>query len=75
MEDFGDDDDPFSQLMEDLLLEEIKDHEAERTQKIDDKRSREESLVSGGNVFHNKVARQILGGDFVVIGGAEHILL
>jgi hypothetical protein len=32
MEDFGEEDDPFSQLMEELL-EEIKDHEAERNKK------------------------------------------
>ncbi len=39
MEIFGDeDDDPFKQLMEDLL-DELKDHDAEKTQKQDKKNS------------------------------------
>ncbi len=46
IEDFGDDDDdPFNQLTEDLLME-IKDHEAEKKQKKESKKSQEESLVA-----------------------------
>ncbi len=42
IEDFGEDD-PFNQLVEDLLME-IKDHEVEKEQKRENKKSREESL-------------------------------
>jgi hypothetical protein len=37
VEDFGEEDDPFSQLMDDLL-EEIKDNEAERNKTKDEKK-------------------------------------
>ena len=71
IEDFGDDDDdPFNQLMEDLLLE-IKDHEAEKEQKKESKKSQEESLVAGGKLLRDKAAQQILSGTTVAIGGAE----
>jgi hypothetical protein len=45
-----DDNDPFGQMMEDLL-EEMKDFEAEKCQKCEDKKNSEESLVAegGGN--------------------------
>jgi len=47
MEDFGDDDDdPFNQLMEELLLE-MKDHEAEKGQIKETKKNIEASLVAG----------------------------
>jgi hypothetical protein len=74
VEDFGDDDDPFCQLMEDLL-EEMKDFEAERPQMVDDKRSIEASLVAGGKALCDKAAQQILGGESVAIGGSEPVLL
>ncbi len=49
-ENFGDDnDDPFTQLMGDLL-DEVKDHEAEKTQKWGDKKNKEESLVARGEL-------------------------
>jgi hypothetical protein len=61
VEDFGDDNDPFSQLMKDLL-EEIKDFEAEKTQMVDDKRSKEASLVARDKALCDKAAQQILDG-------------
>ena len=74
IEDFGgDDNDPFNQLMEDLLLE-IKDHEAEKEQKKESKKSQEESLVAGGKLLRDKAAQQILSGTTVAIGGAETLL-
>ncbi len=51
VENFGDDDDdPFGQMMEDLL-EEMKDFEAKKFQKREDKKKSEESLVGGGNIM------------------------
>jgi hypothetical protein len=51
VENFGDDDDdPFGQMMEDLL-EEMKDFEAKKFQKREDKKNSEESLVGGGNIM------------------------
>jgi hypothetical protein len=74
VEDFGDDDDPVAQLMEDLL-EEVKDFEAEKGQMTDDKKNKEASLVAGGKVLHEKAANQILAGETVTIGGSEPTLL
>ena len=71
IEDFGDDDDdPFNQLMEDLLME-IKDHEVEKEQKKENKKYQEESLVAGGKLLWDKAAQQILSGTTVAVGGAE----
>jgi hypothetical protein len=71
VEDFGDDDDdPFNQLMEDLLLE-MKDHEAEKEQTKEAKKNIEASLVAGGKLLRDKAAHQILGGTAVAIGGVE----
>jgi len=54
-EDFGDDDDPFTQLMEDLL-QEIQDFEAEKSLKRDEKKSREAELVAGGQKLRDKAS-------------------
>jgi hypothetical protein len=61
-------------LIEDLL-EEIKDFEAEWSQMVDDKRSKEASLVAGGKVLREKATQQILGGEPLAIGGSEPTLL
>lgn len=53
------------------LLDEVKDHEAEKTQKWGDKKNKEESLVARGELQWDTVARQILGGESVAIGGGE----
>jgi len=74
VEDFGDDDDPVAQLMEDLL-EEVKDFEAEKAQMADDKKNKEGSLVAGGKELREKGANQILAGETVAIGGSEPTLL
>jgi hypothetical protein len=74
VEDFGDDDDPVAQLMEDLL-EEVKDFEAEKAQMTDEKRNKEASLVAGGKILREKTANQILAGETVAIGGSEPTLL
>jgi hypothetical protein len=69
VENFGDDDDdPFGQMMEDLL-EEMKDFEAEKFQKREDKKNSEEALVAGGKTLRDKAAHQILCGAPVVVGG------
>jgi hypothetical protein len=73
-EDCGDDNDPFSQLMEDFQ-EEIKDFEAVKTQKVDVNRSKEASLVAGGKALHDKAAQQIFYGETVAISGTEPALL
>ena len=67
IEDFGDDDDPFTQAMEDLV-EEMRDFEAEKSQKREEKKNREESLVAGGQKLRDKAAQQILGGVPVAVG-------
>ncbi len=67
-EDFGDDDDPFTQLMEDLL-QEIQDFEAEKSLKRDEKKSREAELVAGGQKLRDKAAHQLLSGVPFAIGG------
>jgi hypothetical protein len=74
MEDFGDDeDDPFSQMVEDLL-EDIKDNEAVKNTKKDEKKTHEDSLPGGKNL-RDKAAVQILSGGAVAIGGQEPSLL
>jgi hypothetical protein len=74
VEDFGEEDDPFSQLMDDLL-EEMKDNEVERNKIKDEKKKREDSLVAGGKLLRDKAAVQILNGGAVAIGGPEPSLL
>ncbi len=62
MENFGDEDDyPYKQFMEDIL-DELKDHDAEKTQKQDEEKSWEDSLVAGGKLLHVK-AKAINGGE------------
>ncbi len=75
MEDFRDEeDDPFSQLTYDLL-EEIKDPEAEKNKKRDEKKTWEDSLVAGGKLLCDKAAVQIFGGRALAIGSQEPSLL
>jgi hypothetical protein len=69
-----DDYDPFNELMDDLLME-IKDHEAEKEQKKENKKFQEESLVAGGKLLCDKATQQILSGATVAIGCAEASLV
>jgi hypothetical protein len=62
------DEDPLADLMEDLF-QEIKDNKAMKDDAKQEKQSKEEQLVAGGQDLHDKCAIQLLAGNTNPIGG------